>query len=203
MAIPAVAASLAQSGRQLEAAEDNLKCVQGLGVFDPAAIMRRNQCRGQAQSLQEGIVMLINYSEGPWIVSFFEQVFSLEIPGDTDLTVIEKCDTVAYDPLIGLLEHERETIRLRAIRSLGMLKDRRAVKLLEPLLYDDSAEVRTVAAGALRSMIEVLPLNTARDSPWEKRITVTVECEYCGVPVEHGSAYCPACGALFFDIGPD
>jgi hypothetical protein len=83
--------------------------------------------------------------------------------------------------------------------SLGIIDDKNAVKTLEQQLNDDSGAVREAAAAALRNLAETGLLAIDKEKDRDKnRVTVTVPCEYCGVPVEYGGTYCPSCGALFF-----
>jgi HEAT repeat protein len=198
--IPPVVAHFAGSNQQWLDASDNLKTAEELGNFDPSVIARNTLDRNQMELLRDGILMLIAYAEKAWVKKFLIATFSNEKVRDADLALIKKCGAIVFDPLVDLLERESDDIRLRAIISLGIIKDKKAVKPLEQQLIDDSSAIREAAAAALRNITEtgLLDMNNEND-PEKNRVAVTFPCEHCGVPIECGSYYCPSCGAIFFD----
>lgn len=198
--IPAVVACFASSNQQSSSAGDQLKTVQRLGNFDPSLIARNFTSRNRQELLQDGIVLLISASDKPWIRMFLQSLFLNEEVRDADLAVIKRCGSTLFDPLVDLLKCESDDVRLRAVMSLDVLEDKHAVKPLERQLDDDSEAVREATATVLRHISEtgLTVIDRGKD---KNRVTVTFKCEHCGVPVECGSNYCPACGALFFDTG--
>jgi len=198
--ISPVVAGLARANRQWQSASDNLKTVQGLGNFDPPAIARNNVSRNRLELLRDGIVTIIYNSDKSWTGTFLQNLFLDEEVRDADLAVIKKCGTALSDSLVDLLRCESDHVRLRAVQSLDTLREKNAIKPLERQLDVDSEAVREAAATALRHITET-GLTVIDREKEKNRVTVTFQCEYCGVPVECGSHYCPACGALFFDTG--
>lgn len=200
--IPPVVAHMGQLNQQWSSADYNLKTVKELGNFDPSLIARITVSKSQLGLLQDGIGMLISYSDPPWIIEFLRCLFSSENVRDADLAVVRKCGSILLEPLAALLGSESDRIRLRAILSLDLINDKSAIKPLELQLNDDSSAIREAAATALRDITEtgLLDINIENEQA-KNRVAVTVPCEYCGVPVDYGSKYCPACGALFFNNG--
>lgn len=200
--IPVVVVFLARSNQQLLSAGDNIKTMKALGNFDPSMIARTALGRSQLEQLLDGIVILISYSDRPWVTEFLRYMFFLEKVRDADLAVVRQCGSGIFDSLAVLIRCESDEIRLRAILSLGIIDDKNAIKPLEQLLNDDSNAIREAAATALRNLTETGLLDIGRENGLAKdRVTVTFPCEHCGVPIEYDSKYCPACGALFFDAG--
>lgn len=198
--IPPVVTCFARANQQLSDASDNLKTVQELGNFDPSVIARISVDKSQLELLQDGIVILISYSDEPWITEFLRCTFFMEKTRDADLALVKKCGPVLFDSLVDLLKSESSDIRLRAVVSLDIFKDENAVEPLEQPLNDDNEAVREAAATALRNIAETGLIVIDREND-KDRVVVTFPCEHCGVPVECGSMYCPSCGALFFDTG--
>jgi HEAT repeat protein len=200
--IPPVVASLARANQQLLSASENIKTAKELGNFDPSIIARSALSKSQLELLQDGIVMIISYADKPWITEFLRCMFFRDDVRDADLAVVIKCGSKIFDPLADLIRCESDDIRQRAIVSLGVLNDENAIKPLEQQLNDDSSAIREAAAMALRNITETGLLDINRDKgPEKNRVSVTFPCEYCGVPIDFDSKYCPACGALFFDTG--
>jgi HEAT repeat protein len=63
------------------------------------------------------------------------------------------CDGRSVGPLIDVLTDKNKLVRRNAAEALGLIGDRQAVEALEKTeLEDESPDVRTVAAGALKSI---------------------------------------------------
>ena len=189
-----------QSNQRLMSASDVLRTAEEIGNFDAPTIARAALSRNQMEMLQDGIAILLSYSGEPWIRDFLRCLFSSEKARDADLDVVKNNSQTLFSSLIRLVQNEAENVRLRAILSLGLLNDKKAVKPLERQLNDSSEAIRDATAAALRKMTETR-LAVVDNGPDRRRMAVTFQCEYCNVPVELGSKYCPACGALLIDTG--
>jgi hypothetical protein len=106
---------------------------------------------------------------------------------------------VAVGPLLDLLGSPDDHVRLRAVLSLGAIKDRKAKKPLEGLLDDGRREIREAAASALRGITTTAPLVVEQEPG--TAMAVMESCEHCGASIDYGSKYCRYCGALLFDTG--
>jgi HEAT repeat protein len=70
-------------------------------------------------------------------------------PGQEAALALVKIGSLSVDPLLGALDHENATVRRRAARALGKIKDPRAIRTLIDTLRDDDPHVRSHAAAAL------------------------------------------------------
>jgi HEAT repeat protein len=111
-------------------------------------------CRESKESLRKSAVKIITRTKNPLTIDALALLIqdpSEDIRGSVVMALAEFNSPRVIDPLLEVLGNRSETpsIRGAAARSLGRLKEERAIPLLVEALHDESEYVRTSAASAL------------------------------------------------------